>query len=107
MDEQIVKRRHVISHFESYEIYEHELTTLQTGQSSHQNDLTFFSIAVTVCLCFLSVWLTMPKPVVGPSEAGALVPLTIAQQYYFLAMIGGGGLAIFFFFDGRRRQKQL
>ena len=105
MDEQIRKRRHAISHFESYEIYEHELTTLQTGQSSHQTDLTFFSIAVTVFLCFWTVWLTMPTPLLPNGDMSPLVPLTIARQYYFLAMIGSGALAIFFFVKWKSSSK--
>ena len=104
MDDKITKRLHVISHLESYEVFEHELTMLETGQSSHQNDLTFFSITVTVFLCFLTVWLTLPVP---PNVANALtvMPLTRAEQYYFLAMVASGGLSVFFFFRWRQSSK--
>ena len=94
MDEQVTKRRHAISSFESYEIYEHELITLETGHSSHQSDLTFFSIAVTVFLCFFTVWVTMPAAPVS-ADGSPLSPLTRQEQYYFLAMISSLGMAAY------------
>ena len=103
MDEQVTKRRHVISHFESYEIYEHELTTLEQGESSHQNDLTFFSIAVTICLCFLTVWLTLPPP--ASQDGQPIVPLMRSEQYYFLAWIASGGIALYLFFQWKQSKK--
>jgi hypothetical protein len=89
----IQKKQHGIAHLETYEVTEHELNAIQRGQSTRQNDLTFFSIVMSVFLSFLTVWLTLP-----PQPSGApMIPLTRAEQYYLLAVFASGAMSIYLF----------
>lgn len=90
----ILKKQHGIAHLETYEVTEQELNAIQRGYSARVNDLTFFSIAVSVFLSFLSVWLTLPAP---PQDA-PLMALTRVEQYYVTAVLASAGMSIYLFF---------
>jgi hypothetical protein len=88
MTEHIEKRTHRLAHVETYEVTDDELDRMERGYSSRQNDVAFLSIAASIFVAFVVVWLTIQHPATP----------TWREQFYIavLVMSGGGGLYLFF-----------
>jgi hypothetical protein len=98
MEERIAKRIHRLAHVETYEVTADELTAIEQGYSSRQNDLTFLSIFIGTFVSFLTVVLSTTFP-----EAP-----TIREFSYIAALIFSGGASLIFglrwFWSGRQEK---
>jgi hypothetical protein len=93
--EQISRKAHRISTFETFEVSSDELDVIESGHPSRQNDLTFFSVAASVFASFLLVVLTTKMPAIP----------TWRDMLFFAILLVSGGLAIYFFSCWRRSTK--